>query len=136
VIGEDRVHLALQARADAHQRGPRAREAPTLAHRWRRDPGLREQVRAQQVREGAGIDAVVLDPSRGDGLGGKGMGHVRLDTGVSEEISEPAPAIRRLEGHAERAGLELAEDTLEVFGAARDTAAEHHRSVLGQRRHD
>src|SRR5207247_6123514 len=67
-----------------------------------------------------------------DGLGRKRMGHVRLDPGISEEIGEPAPAVRRLEGHAERAGLEFAEDMPEVIGAARDAAAEQHRPVLGQ----
>jgi tetratricopeptide (TPR) repeat protein len=31
VVGEDAVDLALQARADAHQRVPRTRQAPALA---------------------------------------------------------------------------------------------------------
>jgi len=130
------VHLAAQARADAHQAGAGTCEAPAFANQRRGDPGLGQQVCAQEVREGARVDAVVLDPSRGDGLGRKGMGHVRLDASVGEQVGEPAPAVRGLEDHAERARLELAEDTLEILGPARDAAAEHDPPVLGQRRDD
>src|SRR5712691_2485211 len=64
------------------------------------------------------------------------MGHVRVDAGVGEQIGEPEPAVRRLEGHADRPWLELAEDSPEVLGAARNAAAEQDRSVLGESRDD
>ena len=44
------------------------RKRSQVADLLRGDPGLGQQVGAQQLRQGAGIDLVVLEPGRGDRL--------------------------------------------------------------------
>jgi hypothetical protein len=58
------------------------------------------------------------------------VSHVRLDTGVLEQIREPAPAIRRLEDDAQRRRCELAEDTQEALGTVVDAAIEDDAALL------
>ncbi len=130
VVGEDRVDLALEPRADAHEGDPGAGEAPPIADRRGRDPALGQELCAEEVCERVRVDAVVLHPPCGDRLGREGMGHMRLDAGLGEEVSEPAPAIRRLEGDAQRPRLQLAEDAEELLGTVRDATAEHQVSDL------
>ena len=89
----------------------------------RRDRRFGEQVRAQEVSEGRRVDRIVVDPACGDRLGGQGMRHVGLDAGVGEQIGEPAPAIRRFEGHRDRLGLEFAEDAPERLAVVDEAAA-------------
>jgi hypothetical protein len=60
-VGQHRVHLALAGGGCADQAGPVARAAPVgLGDLLGRDPGLGQQVGAQQLRQGARIDLVVL----------------------------------------------------------------------------
>src|SRR3954469_18712198 len=53
--------LVLGPRALADELGPARGEPPQRARGLTRDPHLREQIRGQQLGQGAGIDAVVLD---------------------------------------------------------------------------
>src|SRR6266508_3870198 len=57
-------------------------ELASVADLRRRRPGLGQQVGAKQVGERLGVDPIVLDPGRGDRLGGKGMGHVGGDADI------------------------------------------------------
>jgi hypothetical protein len=58
-------------------------------YRWRRDPRLRKQVGAQQLRQGRGIDLVVLQPRRGDRLALQRMHHVRLEAVGLQQLQQP-----------------------------------------------
>ncbi len=83
----------------------------------------------------ARVDRVVLDPPRADRLGREGMGHVGLDPGVGEEVGEPAPAVRRLEGDRDRLGLELAEDPPERVRAVLEASREDRVAGLVEGHH-
>jgi hypothetical protein len=58
VIGQDRVDPVAQQRAQPHQLRPVPQQRPQLAHLRRGDPRLRQQVGAQQLRQGGGIQRV------------------------------------------------------------------------------
>lgn len=90
MVGEDRMDLALAARRDAQDRHTHANETSRLPDLERRHPRLREQIRAEQVRERLGVHGIVLDSSRRDRLGRKGVGHVRGDAGIGEHVREPS----------------------------------------------
>ena len=66
VLGEDRVHTVLERRAHRGQGDPMAQQLPEVAQLPGSDVGLGEQIGAQQVRQGLGIDRVGLHPRRGD----------------------------------------------------------------------
>jgi hypothetical protein len=82
----------------AHQAGPVAQQGAQVADRLRRDPGLGQQVGAQQLRQGARVDLVVGEPGRGDLLAAAGVDQVRLEVEVVEQVDQPAPAVGGLEG--------------------------------------
>jgi hypothetical protein len=85
--------------------------------------------------QGLGIHGVVLDPGGRDRLGGQRMGHVGSDTGIGQQIREPAPAVGGLEHHLDRLGLELAEDAPELGGGVADPPRQHHLTGGIQRDH-
>jgi hypothetical protein len=97
--------LTRKQRVDAIlQRGPHAREPdvmadklPQLAQLARSDVGLREQIRAQQMRERARVDGVGLHPRGGDRLGLPRMSKMELDPLRLEQVRQPLPAKGRLE---------------------------------------
>jgi hypothetical protein len=91
--------------------------------------GLGQQVRPQQVGERPGVDRVVLHPARADRLGRQWMGHVGCDAGVGEQVGEPAPAIRRLEGDLDRLWLELTEHSARLGWIVHQATAQ--RDVAG-----
>jgi len=62
VAGEDRVDPVAQQGAQPHQLRPVPQHGPQLPDLRRGDPRLRQQVRAQQLRERGRIDLVVLQP--------------------------------------------------------------------------
>jgi hypothetical protein len=64
-----------------------------------RDPGLGQQVGAQQLGQGVGIDLVVLEPGRGDLLAAAGMNQMRFQFQLLEQIDQPTPAVGGLERH-------------------------------------
>jgi len=61
LLGDEGVDLATQPGADPDQRGPGSDQPSALADLGWGDSSLPGQVRAQQVREGPGVDRVVLD---------------------------------------------------------------------------
>jgi hypothetical protein len=62
MVGQDRVDPVAQQRPQPHQLDAVPQQRPQLAHLQRRDPRLRQQVRAQQLRQDRGVDLVVLQP--------------------------------------------------------------------------
>lgn len=58
-----------------------------------------------------------------------------LDPRVGEQVGEPAPAVRRLEHHRERLGLELAEHPPEGVGAVVEAPLEDDRAALVEGHH-
>jgi hypothetical protein len=51
---------------------------------------------------------------------------VGRDAGISQQVSEPAPAVGGLEHDLDRLGLELAEDAAELDGGVADPSGQHH----------
>jgi len=80
------------------------------------------------VGEGRRVERVVLDPPGADRLGREGMGHVGLDPGIGEQVGEPAPAVRRLEGDRDRFGFELAERPPERVAAVLEAPRQDRRA--------
>ena len=105
-------------------------EPAELAHLWRGDRGLGQQVGAQVVGEGRRVDRVVLDPPGSDRLRGERVRHVGLDPCVGEQVGEPAPAVRRLKGDRDRLGLELPEDPPECLPAVLEAAGHLHVELI------
>jgi hypothetical protein len=87
----------LQRGQQADQTGPVAQERAQVTDGLRCDPGLGEQVGAQQLREGARIDLVVLEPGRRDRLAAAGMDQVRFQAELLQQLDQPAPAVGGLE---------------------------------------
>jgi hypothetical protein len=77
-VGQDRVHSALERGGHPDQRGPVAQQATLVADGLGGDPGLGQQLGAQQLVQGAGIDPVVLEPGRGDCLAAAWVDQMRL----------------------------------------------------------
>jgi hypothetical protein len=69
LLGEHRPGAGFERRAHPRQRDAVAQQVAQLTQLARRDVGLRQQPRAQQVGQRARVDSVVLDPRRGDRLG-------------------------------------------------------------------
>jgi hypothetical protein len=131
----DRVDLALEPRADPDEGCPHPDQPAELADLGWRDPRLGQEVSAQEVGEGRGVDRVVLDPTGTDRLGRERMGHVGLDARVGEQVGEPAPAVRRLEGDADRLGLELPEHPPERVPAVVEPSRQDRRAGLVEGHH-
>jgi hypothetical protein len=85
-----------------------AQQSALVTDGLRGQPGLGQQVSAQQVRQRAGIDLVILEPGRGDRLAAAGVDQVRLQAKLAEQLRQPAPTVGGLEGDW-GAGFELAE---------------------------
>ena len=64
-------------------------QRPQVASGLGRDPGLGQQIGAQQLRQGARVDLVVLQPGRGDRLAAAGMDQVRLQLEVLQQLHQP-----------------------------------------------
>jgi hypothetical protein len=71
---------------------------PELPQRRRRDPRLRQQVRAQQLRQDRGIDLVVLQPRGGDRLALQRVHQVRVEAVVLEQLQQPARSSEPIAG--------------------------------------
>ena len=61
VVGQHGVDPVAQQRPQPDQLDPVPQQGPQLAHRGRRDPRLRQQVRAQQLGQDLGIDLVFFN---------------------------------------------------------------------------
>ena len=119
VVGQHGVDPVPQQRPQPHQLGAVPQQRPQLPHRRRRDPRLRQQVRAQQLCQDRGIDLVVLQPGRGDRLALQRVHQVRVEAVVLEQLQQPPPAERGLERR----------------GRPRRQAADHPQDRLGPVRH-
>jgi hypothetical protein len=75
-----------------------AQQRPQIAGGLRRDPGLGQQISAQQLRQRGRVDLVVLQPGRGDRLAAAGMDQMRFQLELLEQVDQPAPAVGGLEG--------------------------------------
>jgi hypothetical protein len=86
VVGQHGVDPVAQQRPQPHQLDPVPQQRPQLAHRGRRDPRLRQQVRAQQLRQNLGVDLVVLQPRRSDRLAPQRVHQVRAEPVALEQL--------------------------------------------------
>ena len=98
------------------------------------DPRLREQVRVQQLGQDRGVDLVVLQPRRGDGLAPQRVHQMRLEAVVLQQLSQPAPAEGGLERHR-RASREIADQPQERLRPVDHVLVQLHRPVLGDHCH-
>jgi hypothetical protein len=64
-LGEHGMDAVLRHGAQPHQRDPMPRQGPQRAHLDRRDPGLRQQISAQQLGQRPGVDPIVFQPPEG-----------------------------------------------------------------------
>jgi len=96
VVGGDRVDPVTLLGAEPDQAGPVPQQPAQLTHVRRGDPRLRQQVRAQQLRQDRGVDFVVLQPRRSDGLAPQRVHQERLEAVVLQQTDQPAPAERGL----------------------------------------
>jgi hypothetical protein len=72
--------------AEPDQAGAVPQQRAELPHLRRGDPRLREQVRAQQLGQGRGVDLIVLQPRRGDGLAPQRVHQVRVEAVVLQQL--------------------------------------------------
>jgi hypothetical protein len=63
-----------------------AQQRPQLAHRGGRDPRLRKQIGAQQLRQRPGVDSIVFQPGRGDRLASGRMRQVRFQLPFVDQL--------------------------------------------------
>src|SRR5512142_2545437 len=61
--------------------------------------------RAQQVRQGLGVDRVGLHPGGGDRAGPERVREVQVIAGFLEQLREPLPAVGRLQRHVRAIGI-------------------------------
>jgi hypothetical protein len=134
VVGQDRVDPIAQQRPQPHQLRPVPQHRPQLAHLCRGDPRLRQQVRAQQLRQDRRVDLVVLQPRRRDRLALQRMDQVRLEAVILQQLHQPAPAERGLERRRGAAGqaADHAQDRLHAVG---HVAVGEHLALLIDDRH-
>jgi hypothetical protein len=113
------VDPVLERGAHLGERDPVAKQIAQVAKLARGDVGLGEQVGAQELRQGAGVDGVGLHPCRGDRLGSERMGEVELIARPLEDIGEPLPAVGRLQRDL-RLALQLPKELQEGGGIVLD----------------
>jgi hypothetical protein len=111
-----------------------AQQGTLVADILGRDPGLRQQLGAEQLGQGAGIDPVVFEPGRSDRLAAAWVDQVWLQLQLLEQRSQPAPAIGGLESDR-RAGLQAPQDRGQLGGVVGQVAVEELAAVLVHQRH-
>ena len=129
VVGQDGVDPVAQQGPQPDQLGPVPQQRPELAHRRRRDPRLRQQVRAQQLRQDRRIGLVVLQPGRGDRLALQRVHQVRGEAVVLQQLHQPPPAERGLE-RRRRARRQAADHTQDRLHPVRHVAVGEHLAIL------
>ena len=134
LVGQHRMDAVLERGPHAHERRPMPQQHAQVAHLLGRDPGLGQQLRAQQMGEHPGIHLVVLQPGRGDRLAGAGVHQVRLQFALLEQVRQPPPAVSRLERHR-RARLQVFEDVEHRIGAVVNVAVQQLLAVAVDQRH-
>jgi hypothetical protein len=95
---------------------------------WRRRPEF-ARGGAPPVREGwlivVASTASFLTRAGRDRLGRQRVRHVGGDTGIGQQIREPAPPVGGFEHDLDRSGLELAEEAQELRGCVADPPGQH-----------
>jgi hypothetical protein len=128
-VGQDRVHPALEGGGDPDQRGSVAQQGALVADSLGSDPGLGQQLSAQPVGQGSGIDLVVFAPGRGDRLAAAGVDQMRLQLQLLQQLGKPAPAIGGLE-RDRRARLQAPQERGQLGGVVGQVAVEELAAVL------
>jgi hypothetical protein len=115
------VDPVAQQGPQPHQLGPVAQQRPQLPDRGRRDPRLRQQVRAQQLPQDCRIHLVVLQPGRGDRLAPQRVHQVRVKPVILQQLHQPPRAERGLERRrrARRQPADHLQDRLHPLGTLR-----------------
>jgi hypothetical protein len=134
VVGQDGVDPVAQQRPQPHQLRTVAQRRPQLAHRRRGYPRLRQQVRAQQLRQDRRIDLVVLQPGRGDRLALQRVHQVRVEAIVLQQLHQPPPAERGLE-RGRCARRQAADHTQDRLHPVRHVAVGEYPAILVDHRH-
>jgi hypothetical protein len=134
MVGQDRVDPVAQQRPQPHHLRPVPQQRAELAHLRRRDPRLGQQVSAQQLRQDRGVDLVVLQPRRGDGLALQRVHQVRLEAVVLQQLYQPPPAERGLERRL-GACWQAADHRQDRLHAVRNVAVGEHRAILVDNRY-
>ena len=84
------MHPALERGGHPNQCGPVAQQATLVADGLGGDPGLRQQLGAQQLGQGTSIDPVVFESGRGDRLAAARMDQMRLQLQLLQQLGQPA----------------------------------------------
>jgi hypothetical protein len=79
-IGKDGMNAVLECGGEAHQGHAVTEQRAQIADFSWGDPGLRQEIGAQEVGERASVDLVVLEPGRRDRLARLGVSEVGLET--------------------------------------------------------
>lgn len=125
------MHLGLEARAQVDELRPVADQLPELP-KWRRaDVGLGKHPGAQQVGQGLGVAAVVLQPLVGERLDAERVGQVHPRPHLGEAVRHPVPAVGGLEDHL-RPGPGLGDLALEREPIVIDADLVEHLTALAQ----
>jgi hypothetical protein len=134
VAGGDRVDPVAQLGPEADQADPVPQQRAELPHLRRRDPRFGQQVGAQQLRQDRGVDFVVLQPGRGDGLAPQRVHQVRVEAVVLQQLGQPAPA-ERGPGRHRRPGGQIADQPQHRRGSVDHVLVQLHLAVLSDYRH-
>jgi hypothetical protein len=126
--GQQRVDPVLDRGAHPAQHGAVPQQLAQVAQLGRGDVRLGQKPRAQQVREGLGVDRVGLHPRGGDRLGPQRMREVHVLARLLQQVGEPLPAVGRLERDVRP--LRIAEQLLERFAVIDDPPRQRQLAVL------
>ena len=87
MLGQQRVDAVLERRAHLGERHSVSQQIAQVTQLTRRNVGLGQQIRAQQLGERAGVDGVGPNPRRGDRARPERMREVQLIAGFLEQLS-------------------------------------------------
>ena len=98
LLGQHRMDLGLEVRAQVDELAPVADELADLSELWRGDPGLGQASHAEQIDQVGGVVLVVLHPPVAPVVPQR-VGQVDRGAALLEDVSRPVPAIGGLEDH-------------------------------------
>jgi hypothetical protein len=102
LVGQHRVDLAAQTRAQVDQFGSMTNQITQLPRlRWG-NPRLGQAVHPQQISKIESVSLVVLDPPIGETLHSQRVRQMHAGTQLGERVRGPIPPVRRLEHHLRR----------------------------------
>ncbi len=118
------MHLVLDARSDPDEGHAVPDELARLAQVGWGNPHRGEQVASQQEGQPFRIHPIVLQPGRGDGSRPLRMGKHRLMPQTLQQVHQPPPRPRGLDGDPCR-GWERGEELLDVLQPILQTMLTH-----------